>query len=83
MTLVALERAFLLRLLSAEGSGFDLSGFQALILEGSCWGRGGKRISGRKGFWRKPNVLLFFLPPPRAFLTLLFRANYFFLFKWM
>lgn len=48
MTLVALERVFLLRLLSAEGSGFDLSGFQALILEDSCWGRGGKRICGRE-----------------------------------
>ena len=40
MTLVALEQIFLLRLLSAELSGFDLSSFQAVILEAKIAGGG-------------------------------------------
>lgn len=40
MTLVALEWILVFRLLSAEGSGFDLSSLKTAILEDDIAGRG-------------------------------------------
>lgn len=53
------------RLLSAEGSGFDLSPFTAVILEDNVAGRGEANALAGEVFLRKPNVLLlclFFFP---------------------
>ena len=44
MTLVALEQIFLLRLLSAECSGFDLTSLQAVILEANTAGGGEENV---------------------------------------
>ena len=56
----------MLRLLSAEGSGFDLSSFKikAVILEANTGGGGEANALAGECFWRKPNVLLLCLPPP-------------------
>ena len=74
VTLVALEQIFLLRLLSAERSGFDLSSFQAVILEANTAGGGEANVWAGESFFAE-SQMFFYFAPAHPFQTFHFRAN--------